>query len=82
MFATANARHAEVIIQQVVRCRNRSVTQAGCEFSRLSARPERPDQIMTMTVTKERLAERIGMLAPGDIHGIDFALRVQLGLAS
>jgi mRNA interferase MazF len=36
------------------------------------------DQIMT--VTKERLAERMGMLAPDDMHGVDFALRVQLGL--
>ncbi len=36
------------------------------------------DQIMT--VTKERLAERMGMLATDDMHGVDFALRVQLGL--
>lgn len=36
------------------------------------------DQIMT--VTKERLAERMGTLAPEDMHGVDFALRVQLGL--
>ncbi len=36
------------------------------------------DQIMT--VAKERLTERIGMLAPDDMHSVDFALRVQLGL--
>ena len=35
-----------------------------------------------MTVTKERLAERMGTLAPEDMHGVDFALRVQLGLAA
>jgi mRNA interferase MazF len=38
------------------------------------------DQIRT--VTKERLAERMGMLAPDDMHGIDFAMRVQLGIAA
>jgi mRNA interferase MazF len=37
------------------------------------------DQIMT--VSKERLAKRLGMLAPDDMHGVDIALRVQLGLA-
>jgi mRNA interferase MazF len=37
------------------------------------------DQITT--VTKERLTERMGILADDDMHGVDFALRVQLGLA-
>jgi mRNA-degrading endonuclease toxin of MazEF toxin-antitoxin module len=34
-----------------------------------------------MTVSKERLPDRMGMLAPDDMHGVDFALRVQVGLA-
>lgn len=37
------------------------------------------DQIMT--VAKERLTERMGTLASDDMHGVEFALRVQLGLA-
>ncbi len=37
------------------------------------------DQIMT--VTKERLAKRMGQLAHDDMRGVDVALRVQLGLA-
>lgn len=49
------------------------VTVAGKESKAMA------DQIMT--VTKERLAERMGTLAPEDMHGVDFALRVQLGLA-
>lgn len=36
------------------------------------------DQIMT--VTKERLTERMGEIAPDDMRGVDFAIRVQLGL--
>jgi mRNA interferase MazF len=37
------------------------------------------DQVTT--VTKERLTERMGVLSAADMHGVDFALRVQLGLA-
>lgn len=37
------------------------------------------DQIMT--VTKERLTKRMGIVGPDDMRGIDVALRVQLGLA-
>ena len=35
-----------------------------------------------MTVTKERLAERMGALTPDDMRSIDMALRIQLGLAA
>lgn len=37
------------------------------------------DQIMI--IAKERLTQRVEMLAPDDMHGVDFALRVQLGLS-
>jgi mRNA interferase MazF len=49
------------------------VTVAGKESKAMA------DQIMT--VAKERLSERMGVLAPDDIRCIDFAIRVQLGLA-
>src|SRR5438093_218895 len=48
------------------------VTVAGQESKAMA------DQIIT--VTKERLSERIGALAPNDMRGVDFALRIQLGL--
>ena len=38
------------------------------------------DQIMT--VSKERLGERLGSLSPHEMHGIDVAIRIQLGLAA
>ena len=38
------------------------------------------DQIMT--VSKERLTERLGFLSPHEMHGVDIALRIQLGLAA
>jgi mRNA interferase MazF len=38
------------------------------------------DQIMT--VSKERLTERLGILSPHEMHGVDMAMRIQLGLAS
>ena len=38
------------------------------------------DQIMT--VSKERLTERLGLLSPHEMHGVDIALRIQLGLAA
>ncbi len=37
------------------------------------------DQIMT--VSKERLAKRLGLLSPDEMRGVDMALRIQLGLA-
>jgi malic enzyme len=38
------------------------------------------DQIMT--VSKERLTLRLGVLSPHDMHGVDVAMRIQLGLAA
>lgn len=38
------------------------------------------DQIMT--VTKERLTERVRVLSPHELHGVDMAIRIQLGLAA
>jgi mRNA interferase MazF len=38
------------------------------------------DQIMT--VSKERLIERLGSISPHEMHGVDMALRIQLGLAA
>jgi mRNA interferase MazF len=38
------------------------------------------DQIMT--VSKERLTGRLGMLPPHEMHGVDVAMRIQLGLAA
>lgn len=38
------------------------------------------DQIMT--VSKERLTDRVGLLSSADMHGVDVAIRIQLGLAS
>ena len=38
------------------------------------------DQIMT--VSKERLTERLGLLSPNELHGVDMAMRIQLGLAA
>lgn len=37
------------------------------------------DQIMT--VSKERLTERLGSLSSHDMRGVDMAIRIQLGLA-
>jgi mRNA interferase MazF len=38
------------------------------------------DQIMT--VSKERLAEQLGLLSPQEMRGVDMAMRIQLGLAA
>ena len=38
------------------------------------------DQIMT--VSKERLTERIVLLSPDEMHAVDMAIRIQLGLAA
>jgi mRNA interferase MazF len=38
------------------------------------------DQIMT--VSKERVTERIVLLTPDDMRGVDMAVRIQLGLAN
>jgi mRNA interferase MazF len=38
------------------------------------------DQIMT--VTKERLSKRLGSLSPHEMHSVDIAIRIQLGLAA
>ena len=38
------------------------------------------DQIMT--VSKERLSERLGVLFPDQMRGVDMAIRIQLGLAA
>jgi mRNA interferase MazF len=38
------------------------------------------DQIMT--VSKERLTERLGMLPRREMYGVDMAMRIQLGLAA
>ena len=38
------------------------------------------DQIMT--VSKERLTERLGLLSPHDMRSVDMAMRIQLGLAA
>ena len=38
------------------------------------------DQIIT--VTKERLTEYLGLLAPDELRALDMALRIQLGLAA
>jgi mRNA interferase MazF len=38
------------------------------------------DQIMT--VSKERLTGRMGMLSPEDMRGVEMAVRIQLGLAA
>jgi mRNA interferase MazF len=38
------------------------------------------DQIMT--VSKERLTERLGLLSPDEMRGVDMAIRIQLGLAA
>ncbi|MGO9170254.1 MAG: type II toxin-antitoxin system PemK/MazF family toxin [Candidatus Sulfotelmatobacter sp.] len=38
------------------------------------------DQIMT--VRKERLTERLGLLSPNEMLGVYMAMRIQLGLAA
>jgi len=38
------------------------------------------DQIMT--VSKERFTERLTLLSPEEMHGVDMAIRIQLGLAA
>jgi len=38
------------------------------------------DQIMT--VSKERLTERLGILSPHEMHSVDMAMRIQLGLGA
>src|SRR5712692_3422987 len=38
------------------------------------------DQIMT--VSKERLTERLGLLSPPELHAVEMAMRIQLGLAA
>jgi mRNA-degrading endonuclease toxin of MazEF toxin-antitoxin module len=38
------------------------------------------DQIMT--VSKERLTERLGLLSPDEMRGVEMAIRIQLGLAA
>ena len=38
------------------------------------------DQIMS--VSKERLTERLGLLNPDQMHCVDMAIRIQLGLAA
>jgi len=50
------------------------VTASGLELKAMA------DQLMT--VSKERLTERLGLLAPHDLHRIQMAIRIQLGLAA
>ena len=50
------------------------VTVAGTESKAMA------DQIMT--VSKERLTERLGVLSPHEMHGVDMVIRFQLGLAA
>lgn len=38
------------------------------------------DQIMT--VSKERLTDRLGLLSPDEMRGVQMAMRIQLGLAA
>jgi mRNA-degrading endonuclease toxin of MazEF toxin-antitoxin module len=38
------------------------------------------DQIMT--VSKERLTGRLGVVSPQEMLGVDIAMRIQLGLAA
>jgi mRNA-degrading endonuclease toxin of MazEF toxin-antitoxin module len=35
-----------------------------------------------MTVSKERLYDRMGSLSPAEMRAIDMAMRIQLGLAA
>lgn len=35
-----------------------------------------------MTVSKEWLTDCLGLLSPDEMHGVDMAIRVQLGLAA
>src|SRR5580700_2896798 len=35
-----------------------------------------------MTVSKERLTKGLGSLSPDQMHGVDMAMRIQLGLAA
>ena len=35
-----------------------------------------------MTVSKERLTDRMGLLSPDEMRGVDMAVRIQLGLAA
>jgi mRNA interferase MazF len=50
------------------------VTVAGMESKAMA------DQIMT--VSKGRLAELLGVLSADEMHGVDMAIRIQLGLAA
>lgn len=38
------------------------------------------DQLMT--VSKERLTERMGILSAQELHGVEMAIRIQLGLSA
>ncbi len=50
------------------------VTVVGMESKAMA------DQIMT--VSKERLTERMGLLSQEEMRGVDMAIRIQLGLAA
>jgi mRNA interferase MazF len=47
---------------------------------RLEGRPQKAMADQIRTVTKERLAERIGALTHADVRAVERAIRVQLGL--
>ncbi len=68
---------------QVVPLSNKTGKLYPCEASVMVEDRESKamaDQITT--VTKERLLEFLGLLSPHDLHRVEMAIRIQLGLAA
>ena len=74
-------RHANRV--QVVPLSSKTGTLYPCEARiTVDGRQSKAMADQIMTVSKERLTGRMGLLSPEGMHGVDMALRIQLGLAA
>jgi mRNA interferase MazF len=68
---------------QVVPLSSKTGKLYPCEaMVRVDGRESKAMADQLMTVSKERLTGRLGMLSPQEMRGVDMALRIQLGLVA
>lgn len=74
-------RHANRV--QVVPLSSKTTKLYPCEaLVTVNGRESKAMADQIMTVSKERLTERMGLLSLQEIHGIEIAIRIQLALAA
>ncbi len=77
------APHQHAIRVQVVPLSSKTGKLYPCEaMVTVEGRESKAMADQIMTVSKERLTERLGLLSPHEMHGVDMAMRIQLGLAA